>query len=167
MVARTQNGAKTWRFVSFIGPEPEGADYAIMPSSVRLSPASALTAIRHTHWIEAWRSDDNLKTWHFVNKPAPDTGRGNPPSMIKLKDGRLAITYGYRAQPYGIRARLSSDGGATWGDEIILRQGAGAWDIGYSRTVQRTDGKIVTVYYYDDAPDQERYIGATIWNPGE
>lgn len=167
MVVRTKDGARTWQIVSFIGPEPTNDDYAIMPSSVRLSRTSVLTAIRHTHWIEAWRSDDNLKTWHFVNKPAPDTGHGNPPSMIKLKDGRLAITYGYRAQPYGIRAQLSSDDGATWGDEITLRQGAGAWDIGYPRTVQRPDGKIVTVYYYNDAPDQERYIAATIWDPGQ
>ena len=29
--------------------------------------------------------------------------------MIMLKDGLLAITYGYRPEPYGIRARLSSD----------------------------------------------------------
>ena len=31
--ARTTDGGQTWRFVSFIGPEPEG--YAIMPSTVR------------------------------------------------------------------------------------------------------------------------------------
>ncbi len=167
VVVRTKDGAKTWQLVSFIGPEPEGSDYAIMPSSVRLSPTSVLTAIRHTHWIEAWRSDDNLQTWHFVNRPVPDTGRGNPPAMIKLKDGHLALTYGYRAEPYSIQARLSYDNGQTWKDAIMLRQGAGAWDLGYTRTVQRPDGKIVTVYYYNDAPDRERYIAATIWDPAE
>jgi hypothetical protein len=166
MVVRTSDGAKTWRFISFIGPEPSGDDYAIMPSTVRISSKSVLTAIRHSHWIELWRSDDNLKTWHFVNKPAPDTGRGNPPSMIRLLDGRIAITFGYRSQPYQIRARLSSDNGQTWGQEIIVRSNAGAWDIGYPRAVQRPDGKIVTVYYWDDAPEEERYIGATIWDPG-
>ena len=166
MVVRTTDGAKTWHFVSSIGPEPAGDDYVIMPSSVRLSPKSVLTAIRHPHWIELWRSDDNLKTWHFVSRPAPDTGIGNPPSMIRLHDGRIAITYGYRSRPYQIRARLSSDDGQTWGPEIIVRSNAGAWDIGYPRTVQRPDGKIVTVYYWNDAPDQERYIGATIWDPG-
>ena len=166
MVVRTNDGAKTWHFVSYIGPEPNGNDYAIMPSSVRLSSTSVLTAIRHSHWIELWRSDDDLKTWHFVNRPAPSTGMGNPPSMIRLRDGRIAITYGYRARPYGIHARLSSDDGQTWGPEIILRSNAGWWDIGYPRTVQRSDGKIVTIYYWDDAPDQERYIAATIWDPG-
>ena len=34
---RTVDGGLSWRFLSFIGPEPEG--YAIMPSSVRLSPS--------------------------------------------------------------------------------------------------------------------------------
>ncbi|MGP8243672.1 MAG: sialidase family protein [Bryobacteraceae bacterium] len=167
MVARTEDGAKTWHFVSWIGPEPEGDDYAIMPASVRLSPASVLTALRHPHRIDLWRSDDNLKSWQLVGTPAPDTGRGNPPAMIRLQDGRIAITYGYRKEPYGIRARLSSDDGRTWGADIILRADAGAWDIGYSRTVQRPDGKIVTIYYYNDSPDQVRYIGATIWDPGK
>jgi hypothetical protein len=85
--------------------------------------------------------------------------------MIKLKDGRLAITYGYRSEPYGIRARLSSDQGQTWGKEIMLRADGGWWDLGYPRTVERPDGKIVTVYYFNDSKEQERYIAATIWDP--
>ena len=28
-----------------------------------------------------------------------------------------------------------------------------------------TDGKIVSVYYFNDSPDKERFIGATIWDP--
>jgi hypothetical protein len=42
---------------------------------------------------------------------------------------------------------------------------ASDWDLGYTRTVQRPDGKLVTVYYYNDATSTERYIGATIWVP--
>jgi hypothetical protein len=60
---------------------------------------------------------------------------------------------------------LSKDDGKTWSGEIDLRSDGGAWDLGYTRTVQRTDGKMVTVYYFNDAPDRERYIGATIWDP--
>lgn len=167
LAARTRDGARTWSFVSFIGPEPSLTDYAIMPSSVRVSPKTILTAIRHTKWIELWRSDDDGRSWRFVNRPAEDTGRGNPPSMVRLKDGRIAITWGYRAEPYGIKARLSSDNGATWSPEIVLRADAGAWDIGYTRTVQRPDSNLVTIYYYNDDPRTERYIGATIWNPGK
>ncbi len=166
---RTTDGGKSWQFVSWIGPEPQG--FSIMPSSVRLSPSRILTTLRRKegpeHWIDAYVTDDNGTTWQFLNKPAPSTGGsvGNPPSMIRLKDGRLAITYGYRSAPFGIRARLSSDEGRNWGQEIILRSDGGCWDLGYPRTVQRPDGKLVTVYYYNDHPDRERYIGATIWDP--
>jgi BNR repeat-like domain len=166
IVVRTRDGAKTWKLVSLVGPEPSGPDFAIMPSTVALSRKSVVMAIRHPTWIELWRSDDHLHTWHFVSRPAPDLPRGNPPSLVHLRDGRLAITYGYRAAPYQIRARLSSDEGRTWGPEIVLRSNAGAWDLGYTRSVQRPDGKIVTIYYWSDAHNQERYIAATIWDPG-
>lgn len=164
---RTRDGGKTWNFESFVGPEPDEKDFAIMPSSARVAPHTILTTIRHRPFIDAYRSTDDGKTWTFVNKPAPDTGRGNPPALLKLKDGRLAIMYGYRAEPYGIRARLSSDSGAAWGEEIVLRKDAGNWDLGYPRAVQRPDGKIVVVYYYNEGADKERYIGATIWDPGK
>ena len=166
---RTQDGGKTWDFVSWIGPEPSG--FSIMPSSVRLSPRRILTALRRkegpTHFIDAWVTDDNGASWNFLNRPVESTGgsNGNPPSMIKLKDGRLVITYGFRSAPYGMRARISTDQGLSWGPEIVLRDDGGTWDLGYPRTVQRADGKIVTVYYFNDRADQERYIAATIWDP--
>lgn len=164
---RTKDGGKTWTLISFIGPEPAEDDKAIMPSSVQLSANTILTAIRHPSWIELYRSDNDGTAWRYAGKPVPDTGghNGNPPSMVRLRDGRLALTYGYRSEPYGIRARLSKDDGKTWSGEITLRADGGAWDLGYSRTVQRTDGKMVTVYYFNDAPDRERYIAATIWDP--
>jgi hypothetical protein len=86
--------------------------------------------------------------------------------MIRLKDGRIALTYGYRLEPYGIRAQISADSGRTWTQPIILRDDGVEWDLGYPRTVQRTDGKIVTAYYFNDKTQKERYIAATIWDPG-
>ena len=161
---RTKDGGKTWDFVSFVTPEPEGRDHAIMPSTVRLSPTGLLSAVRYREWIETYQSDDNGLSWRVVNRPCPEGD--NPASMIQLQDGRLAITYGVRRLPFGIRARLSNDSGQTWGEEIILRNDGGNWDLGYPRTVQRPDGKIVTVYYFNEAADRERSIGATIWDPG-
>ncbi len=40
--ARTKDGGKSFEFVSWIGPEPEG--FSIMPSSVRLSASEIVTA---------------------------------------------------------------------------------------------------------------------------
>lgn len=165
LCARTKDGGRTWSLVGMVGPEPEGNDFAIMPSSLRLSPTSILTLVRHRRWIESYRSDDNGVTWTHVVRTVPDTGRGNPPSLVKLRDGRLVVTFGYRAEPFTIRARISQDQGKTWSNDIILRSGATDWDLGYTRSVQRPDGKIVTVYYYNDASSPERYIGGTIWTP--
>ncbi len=164
--SRTTDGGKTWEFVSFIGPEPPG--YAIMPSTVRLDGRGLLTAIRMREgfpsWLDLYYSPDDGRHWESRGKVA-DTGEGNPAAMLRLRDGRICITYGVRAAPFGMRAKLSNDQGRTWSDEIMLRDDAGGRDIGYPRSVERPDGKVVTIYYYHDKPKSDRYIAATIWDP--
>ena len=97
--ARTQDGCKTFEFLSWIGEEPAG--YEIMPSTVRLSPTDLLTATRFREpdggpsWINTYASHDSGATWDYAGRPVPDTGEGNPPSMLPLKDGRICLTYGY------------------------------------------------------------------------
>jgi len=165
---RTTDGGRTLEFLSWIGPEPKG--FSIMPSTVRLSKNDLICAIRRKEkglgFIEIYHSSDLGRSWQILNKAA-ETGRsnGNPPSMIKLKDGRIALTYGYRSKPYGIRAKISDDNGRTWGPEIHLRDDGRTWDLGYPRTLQRPDGKIVTIYYYTTEANAEQHIAATIWDP--
>jgi BNR repeat protein len=162
----TTDAGKTWDFVSWIGPEPEG--FSIMPASVRLSEQEILVTVRRREgpkrFIEAYLSTDNGATFEYLNEPVPDAGVGNPPAMIRLADGRVCLTYGYRAEPFSIRAVLSSDGGRTWGEDIVLRDDGSSPDIGYPRVVQRPDGKVVALYYYSPkGPAPERRIAATIW----
>ena len=86
--------------------------------------------------------------------------------MIRLQDGRICLVWGFRGEPYSIRARLSSDGGQSWSDDYVLRDDGASRDVGYPRVVQRPDGKVVAVYYFTDAKTgPERYIGATLWDP--
>jgi hypothetical protein len=85
---------------------------------------------------------------------------------VRLRDGRLCLTYGVRARPFGIRARLSADQGKSWGEPLILRADAGSNDVGYVRSVVRSDGTLLAVYYISDRSESDRYIGATIWDPG-
>jgi hypothetical protein len=169
--ARTEDGGVTWKFVSWIGAEPAG--FSIMPSTVRLSAKELITAMRVKHdedtsSIEIYRSTDDGAKWREFARPTTSTGAfsGNPPSLIRLRDGRLCLTYGARTPPYRICARLSSNGGRNWSDEIVLRNDGAAWDLGYVRSVQRGDGKVVTVYYFPEQPHTERIIAATIWDPG-
>jgi hypothetical protein len=167
--ARTTDGGLTWSFLSFIGPEPTG--YAIMPSTVRVSPTDLVTTIRRLDsppsWIDAYASHDDGKTWSFLSTPESDTGEGNPPSLLRLPDGRLCLIYGRRGRPFGIYARFSSDQGKTWSKPIALRDDGGGRDIGYVRSIIRADGNVVAVYYYHDSQNSERYLAATTWDPGK
>lgn len=166
--ARTSDGGKTWRFVAFIGPEPSG--YAIMPATVRVAPGELVTTIRRRDgersWIDAYGSRDDGKSWDLLSTPEPSTGDGgNPPSLVRLDDGRLCLVYGVRAAPYSIRARISEDRGRTWGRAIVLRDDGGSTDLGYVRSVVRSDGRVVSVYYFSDRETPTRYIAATIFAP--
>ena len=101
---------------------PPNRGYNIMPSTVRLGPHELLSAGRlregdHS-WIETYFSSDDGRNWELRSTPVPDTGEGNPAAMLKLADGRVCLTYGVRAKPFGMRAKMSRDGGRTWGDEV-------------------------------------------------
>lgn len=175
LCARTRDGGVTWERLGWVGPEPAGFD--IMSSSVRLGPEEMLTVIRtrtqdRQDLITGYRTTDNGLTWERIPDPVADTGRGgSPPALVKLKDGRLALGYIYRSD-YGSRVnvRFSADDGLTWSDEIVLRSGDGATrDSGYPRMVQRPDGRLVMVYYWNNARQEGskpyRYIACTIFDP--
>ncbi|HQY91906.1 sialidase family protein [Caldilinea sp.] len=171
-LARTTDAGATFKFVAWVARSPE--NYLLMPSSVRVDATTLVTAIRcnairdrfeaDSSWIDLYQSTDNGATWRYLNRPVSKAGAvGNPPALLKLRDGRLCLTYGYRAAPFGIRARVSEDGGATWGSVIHLRDDGGCSDLGYPRTIQRRDGTIVTTYYFNEQPATERYIATTLW----
>ena len=65
-----------------------------------------------------------------------------------------------------MEARFSRDKGATWSEPFVLRSDGASRDLGYPRSGQRPDGKIVTVYYFHDKSNVDRTIQATIWDPG-
>lgn len=169
LCARTVDGGKSFKLVSWVAQTDEG--FVIMPASVRLSDSRILTAVRcrggdGACWIDLYASDDDGATWQHLARPVPDTGAGgNPPTLTRLLDGRLCLTYGYRAVPFGIRACFSADEGRTWSTPLVLRDDGGSHDLGYPRTIQRPDGTLVTVYYFNDRPGGEGYIAATLWEP--
>ena len=84
--------------------------------------------------------------WRIVNGQVQ---KPSPGSVAVLPDGRVLITYGYRAYPFGVRAILSRDGGETFDveREYVLSDTGWSWDCGYTSTVCYGDGTIVTVAY--------------------
>jgi len=167
LAIRTRDGGLTWERLGWIGPETDG--FRIMPATVAIEPGDLFSVIRRRddtrHSLEGYRSRDAGATWTPTGVVAADTGRGNPASLVRLGDGRLCCVFGYRAAPFGMRAIISGDQGATWSAERTLRAGGADWDLGYPRSVVRPDGRVVSVYYFNDASGPERYIAATIWTP--
>lgn len=171
--ARSYDGGRKFGFLSWLSEEPVG--FQIMPASLRLDEKRILAAVRCTergeftesrHWIDTYLSEDDGLTWTNVGRPVPASGMGgNPPTLTRLEDGRIILIYGYRAEPFGIRAKISEDGGGSWGEDIVLRDDGGNQDLGYPRTTLRADGSLVTAYYYNDTAEGDRYISATIWKP--
>jgi hypothetical protein len=172
--ARTTNGGKSFDFVSWIVP-PTDPHRGVMPTTVRCSETRLVTAIRRRLgsggkpcWVDAYVSKDNASSWSFVSKVG-DAGvwNGNPPAMVRMKDGRLCCVYGNRSRKQMI-ARFSGDEGVTWGPEIILRDDFEVdsfddRDFGYPRVVQRPDGKLVAIYYWATKERPQHQIAATIW----
>ena len=86
--------------------------------------------------------------------PAPGSvcrlpGGSGLPNGSRLPNGSVLITYGYRAYPFGVRAVVSRDGGASFevACEYVLSDSAWCHDCGYPSTVCFDDGTIVTVDY--------------------
>jgi hypothetical protein len=76
---------------------------------------------------------------------------GCPPSVLRLQDGRLVCLYGYRREPFGIRACVSTDAGQTWdtANEIVLRHDGGHGDLGYPTALEVSPGLVLAVYYHN------------------
>lgn len=89
-------------------------------------------------------SSDGGRTW---SEPHSIGVWGLPSHLLRLKDGRLLMTYGYRRKPFGVQARISRDHGQSWSDAMTLSADGIGGDLGYPSTVECDDGTLVTVWY--------------------
>ena len=99
-------------------------------------------------------SDDGGVSW---STPHPIGVWGFPSHLLRLKDGRLLMSYSYRRPPLGNQARVSSDDGKTWSEPITINADAHSGDMGYPSTVECDDGTLVTVWYelLKDSPNAQ------------
>ena len=174
--AMTTDGGVSFHFVGWMTNDTDKR--SVMSSTIKLADDHLVTVMRRKHeerfgerpslvknWIEAAESKDNGRSWSSLGKVAvTDHGErnGNPPSLCRLPDDRLVIAYGYRGQPYGIRMKISEDGGKSWGEELVLRKDGATWDLGYPRMVLNGEGKLVIMYYFTTIDRYEQHIEASI-----
>jgi len=175
MMVETTDGGKTFERVAWLTDDPltfEGdgktfPTYSLMPGITQLDDGTILAAMRNRvarhRWVDVVASTDEGRTW--AKRSLAFDHNNNPASLVNLGGERLAIVYGYRNEPFGIRGKVSDDAGRTWSDEIVLRDDAREWDLGYVRAALRPDGRILIVYYYTTADRPENHIAATIWTP--
>lgn len=89
-------------------------------------------------------STDGGKTWSV---PHSIGVWGLPSHLLRLRDGRLMMSYGYRRPPFGNQVRLSSDHGKTWGAPLTISADGIGGDLGYPSTVEIEPNRFVTVWY--------------------
>jgi sialidase-1 len=99
-------------------------------------------------------SKDGGKTWTV---PHPIGVWGLPSHLLRLRDGRLLMTYGHRRQPFGNQARFSADHGRTWSEPVAVSADASTADLGYPSTVELGDDTLLTVWY-EALKDQPRAV---------
>ena len=105
LVFRSSDNGETWRLHRCV--PGVGNEWAL----VEAAPGKVLGHLRRASgWgnppqtriysLEVWSEDGGL-TW---THPVETSFQGYPNHLLKLRDGRILCTYGYRLQPMGVRA---------------------------------------------------------------
>ena len=91
-------------------------------------------------------------------------GWGFPAHLLRLQDGRLLMSYGYRRGSMGNQARLSEDEGDSWSEPMTISDNADNYDLGYVTTVEFDDGELLSVWYEKMAGSSKAVLRQARWS---
>lgn len=156
----SQDGGRTWRYQCVIASDSRAT---FNETSLCETPSGHIVAFLRTaglddHTVVA-RSRDGGRTF----EPWQDAGwKGHPHHAVRLEDNRVLLVYGYRHQPFGIRARLLDPECTDFATapEIVLRDDGGGTDLGYPWAVALPGRRVLVVYYFQK-DNGTRHIAAT------
>lgn len=146
----------------YVGEIADGGQVDFNETSLIETAGGDLVAFVRTAGFEdhgvVVRSSDRGQTW----APWQDMGVvGHPYHALRLPDDRIFLLYGYRHEPYGIRARVLDPECTDFsGRELVLRDDGGNGDLGYPWSCLTADGRVLAVYYFNQA-DGVRHIAGT------
>jgi hypothetical protein len=166
MCESTDDG-RTWRWLAALPARPgdNPGEYHEL-HAVEAAPGRIVVHVRNHNPTNAGEtlqslSSDGGRTWSV---PRPFGVWGLPSHLIRLRDGRLLMTYGYRREPFGIQARTSSDRGETWSSLISLSTDGSSGDLGYPSTAELASGELLTVWYEKLAASPRAVLRQCRWS---
>ncbi len=135
------------------------------PYAAQLQDGTIICHIRVEYKFTTYQSvsKDGGKSWSKPVKLLDDFG-GAPCHILEHSSGALISTYGYRSEPFSIKAMFSFDGGESWDtDNIIASKDSFDWDLGYPSTVELPDTSLLTTFYGKAEKDGPAKVMQTIW----
>ncbi|HET6425779.1 MAG TPA: sialidase family protein [Planctomycetaceae bacterium] len=149
-VCVSKDDGVTWTYLADIPVRPgdKSADYHEL-HAVEAADGTILCHIRNHSAANKGEtlqceSTDGGKTW---STPHSIGVWGLPSHLLRLRDGRLMMSYGYRRPPFGNQVRLSSNHGKTWSEPLTISGDGVGGDLGYPSTVEVEPNRFVTVWY--------------------
>lgn len=185
----TDDGGKTWQMLGYLADK---SARSALTNTVRMSDGSMITSISRrydltpeneskvlqghknqaphgNHWIEIRRSTDGGKHWRTLSvldiPYSAKSKSSNPSCLGRLPDGRLVIVYAFRGKNPRLVARMSQDGGKTWGEEIVLDGNMNHEDVGYPRLAMLPFGTVLVVYHTASSDKPQQHIKSIVWQP--
>jgi hypothetical protein len=152
---------RTWTYACPVATDPK---VTFNETSLYETPKGDLVAFMRTanlddHTVVA-RSTDHGRSF----QPWQDAGfQGHPHYALRLPDRRVLLIYGYRHEPFGLRARVLDAECSNFqtAKEMVLRDDGGSGDLGYPWATMLSRHRVLVVYYFNLA-DGARHIAGTV-----
>lgn len=106
-------------------------------------------------------SIDGGRSW---SQPVPIGVWGLPSFLLRLRDGRLLMSYGYRRRPFGVQARVSTDKGRSWNEPVRISEDGTSGDLGYPSTVELSGGDLLTIWYERQSGSEKAVLRQARWS---
>lgn len=158
----SEDEGKSWKYLSVVA---ESDTATFNETSIYQTPKGDIVAFMRTAGLDdeacIARSTDGGKSF----LPWQKMGfKGHPLQAMKLPDNQVLLVYGYRHEPFGIRARILNEECTNFdtAPEIIVRSDGGGFDIGYPWSIMLDDNRVLISYYFYNKPEGTRYIAGSI-----